>query len=60
MRRKRNANIEALLHEIESRGGMVGLSDETPDELAESFLRQVLECPICTAEAKRRRGRREH
>ncbi|HET8797979.1 MAG TPA: hypothetical protein VFO89_09830 [Thermoanaerobaculia bacterium] len=38
---------------IEKRGATVYVSPETPDALAEHFLREVLACPHCIAEARR-------
>lgn len=42
-----NEKIQDLLKQVEVRGGNVHLSPQLPDALAESFLRQVLDCPDC-------------
>jgi hypothetical protein len=51
----RRERIEQMKAEIERRGGLVGLSPDAPDWLTEKFLRDVLACPDCRAEAARRR-----
>lgn len=48
-----NATVRRLLRMIEKRGATVYVSPETPDALAEHFLREVLACPHCIAEARR-------
>jgi hypothetical protein len=58
-----NRKIAKMIEEIQQRGGVVGISPTTPDELAEEFLREVLDCPDCRAEAEeiaRRKKRPEH
>ncbi len=42
-----NEKIRNLMREVERRGGKVGFSDSIPDEIAEEFLMQVLDCPDC-------------
>lgn len=42
-----NKKIQELLKQVEERGGSVHLSSQLPDAFAESFLRQVLDCPDC-------------
>lgn len=42
-----NEKIRNLMREIERRGGRVGLSESIPDEVAEQFLREILDCPDC-------------
>lgn len=51
--RKRSKKINSMIEEIRRRGGIIGLSDDTPEEIEELFLRQVLDCPECRAEAAR-------
>jgi hypothetical protein len=63
-----NKKIRELLKQLEERGGSVHLSPQLPDALAESFLRQVLDCPDCglpgesrvNARMSRGRDRRGH
>lgn len=43
-----NKKIRNLMREIERRGGRVGLSESIPDEVAEQFLREILDCPDCS------------
>jgi hypothetical protein len=47
--------LRAVKKEIERRGGVVGLAPNLPDEVAELFLREILECPDCMEEAKKAR-----
>ena len=42
-----NAKIRRMMREIESRGGRVGVSEDLPDEVAEQFLDEILDCPDC-------------
>jgi hypothetical protein len=49
-----NARIRELMKIIEGRGGKLHLSDSLPDEVTELFLREVVECPDCQAEARRK------
>ena len=51
MKRNRKARIRAMRAEIERRGGIVGPLDGLPDDVAELFLREVLDCPDCQEEA---------
>ena len=60
-----NERIRKMKQEIERRGGLLSLSEDLPDEVAEMFLEEVLNCPDCMAEAQReaqalRRPRRDH
>ena len=48
--------LRALKREIERRGGFVGLAPDLPDDVAELFLREILDCPDCLAEAQRTRA----
>ena len=58
MKRQRSERVKENLKRIDDEGMMVGeLAEETSDEIAESFLLQVLACPICKAEAQRRKRR---
>ena len=47
-----NKRLRKMQREIERRGGVVQLGD-LPDDVAELFLREVLNCPHCLAEARR-------
>lgn len=47
-----NRRIRRMKQEIERRGGLVHVSGALPDDLAEEFLRQVLDCPDCRAHAQ--------
>lgn len=44
-----NKKIEEMMREIERRGGVVGVNASLPDEVAEMFLKEILECPECCA-----------
>jgi hypothetical protein len=44
--------IRDMVTKIERRGGIVGLSPNTPDWLKEQFLREVLDCPDCKHESR--------
>jgi hypothetical protein len=48
-----NERIRRMKEEIERRGGMLSLSEDLPDDVAEMFLEEVLNCPDCMAEAQR-------
>ena len=56
--------LRKLRQEIELRGGRVYLEPHLPDDLAELFLREILDCPDCMAEAasemETRRAERSH
>ena len=47
-----NRKIRTMMREIERRGGQVGASDNLADEVAEVFLREILDCPECREEAE--------
>ena len=47
-----NETLRKLRGEIEKRGGVVHLEPNLPDEVAELFLREILDCPDCMAEAR--------
>lgn len=49
-----NRTVRKLLAKVEARGGIVGLKPDTPDWIAERFLREVLDCPMCLEAARRR------
>ena len=48
-----NRRLKALQREIERRGGVLHVSPQLPDEVAEMFLREILACPDCMAEARK-------
>lgn len=48
-----NRKIRTMMREIERRGGRVGVADTLTDEVAEAFLREILDCPDCRAEAEK-------
>ena len=48
--------LRALKREIKRRGGLVGVAPDLPDDVAELFLREILDCPDCLAEARRARA----
>jgi hypothetical protein len=43
--------LQRMKKEIERRGGFIHLRADVPDDIAEAFLREVLECPDCLAAA---------
>lgn len=47
-----NRRLQKLREEIERRGGIVHIEPTLPDDLAELFLREILDCPECMAEAR--------
>ncbi len=49
-----NKKIERMVEEIERRGGVVGINTALPDEVAEAFLEQILDCPDCREAAETR------
>jgi hypothetical protein len=48
-----NRKLRKLQREIERRGGVLHVAPQLPDEIAELFLREILECPDCMAEARK-------
>ena len=48
-----NKKVAGMISEIERRGGVIGMSSDLPDDVAESFLAEILDCPDCRAEASR-------
>lgn len=46
-----NEKIARMMKEVERRGGIVGGVGAIPDEVAEAFLAEVLDCPDCRAAA---------
>ena len=53
-RKERLERIEKMKEEIRRRGGVVHLAEDTPLEIVELFLEEVLRCPECMREAQRR------
>ena len=47
-----NKSIAKMMEEIERRGGIVRINTDMPDEVVESFLEEILDCPDCLAEAR--------
>ena len=47
-----NRKIARMRKEIERRGGVIGMSDRLPDDIAEFFLAEILDCPDCCEAAK--------
>ena len=50
-----NKKLQRMKQEIERRGGVLHVEPRLPDELAELFLREILDCPECMEEARRSR-----
>jgi hypothetical protein len=46
-----NKKIRRMMQEIRRRGGLVNVNGSVPDDVAERFLREVLSCPDCQAQA---------
>jgi len=44
-----NDTIRSLKAEIERRGGSIYLNPNLPDDLTETFLREILACPDCAS-----------
>jgi hypothetical protein len=47
-----NKTIRRLKQEIERRGGQVYIDKDLPDEITELFLKEILTCPDCMAQAQ--------
>jgi hypothetical protein len=47
-----NKTIRRLKKEIEQRGGLVHIDENLPDAITELFLREILTCPDCMAQAR--------
>jgi hypothetical protein len=63
--RVQKAKIESMKREIERRGGVIGSMAPASDDVLEFFLRDLLDCPECAADAAEplvpsRRGRHGH
>lgn len=56
----RNRRIEKMLRQIESRGGKVGFAPDTPPEVLERFLTEVLQCECCRGDDRAPSRTREH
>jgi hypothetical protein len=44
-----NDTIRRLKAEVERRGGHIYINENLPDELTETFLREILACPDCAS-----------
>jgi hypothetical protein len=55
-----NKKIEAMKQEIRRRGASFYLSEDLPDEIAEQFLAEILDCPDCKREAALKGEKLEH
>jgi hypothetical protein len=44
-----NDTIRRLKAEIERRGGQIYVNENLPDEITETFLREILACPDCAS-----------
>jgi hypothetical protein len=44
-----NDTISRLKAEIERRGGRIHINPNLPDEITETFLREILACPDCAS-----------
>ena len=42
-----NDTIRKLKAEVERRGGHIYINENLPDEITETFLREILACPDC-------------
>ena len=42
-----NDTIRNLKAEVERRGGRIYINENLPDEITETFLREILACPDC-------------
>lgn len=42
-----NKKIARMMKEIERRGGKIGMNSALPDDVAELFLAEILDCPDC-------------
>ncbi len=59
-----NRRLKKLVKQLELAGGTVMMPDDLPEEIADAFLEELLNCPDCArALAEQRpipRSRREH
>ena len=58
-----NRKLRKMKDEIERRGGLIHIAPDLPDEVAELFLREILNCRDCLAEARKTRsadGKSDH
>jgi len=44
-----NDTIKRLKAEVERRGGHIYINNNLPDEITETFLREILTCPDCAS-----------
>jgi hypothetical protein len=44
-----NDTIRNLKAEVERRGGRIYINENLPDEITETFLREILACPDCAS-----------
>lgn len=44
-----NRKLRKLMQKLEAAGAVVGMRDDIPDDVAEMFIRGVMECPDCAA-----------
>ncbi|HEX7150013.1 MAG TPA: hypothetical protein VF618_00895 [Thermoanaerobaculia bacterium] len=42
-----NKKMKRMMQEIQRRGGIVYVNENLPEDLAERFLEEVLDCPAC-------------
>ena len=47
-----NNTIRRLKQQIEQRGGRIHIDESLPDAVTERFLKEVLTCPDCLAQAR--------
>ncbi len=59
-----NAKVKKLKKQLERAGGVVFVPDHLPDDVAEMFVRGIMNCPDCVraiAESSKQSGsRKEH
>ncbi|HUP63971.1 MAG TPA: hypothetical protein VM557_01650 [Thermoanaerobaculia bacterium] len=45
--RKLQQRIDRTMSRIQKAGGILGISDDSPDEIVSFFLDQIDDCPLC-------------
>ena len=45
--RKLQQRIDRTMSRIQKAGGILGISDDSPDEIVSYFLDQIDDCPLC-------------
>ncbi len=59
-----NSKLKELKRQLERAGGLVMIPDHLPDDVAEIFVKEIMDCPECAAaiaaSSKQTKMTREH